>query len=128
MVLQREQRIETERLGQIATLETEFAKQNTRSVWLDRALWILIGAQVWSLVGNASQHLHLLTNYCLPKINAWLATYGFGHISESIPAQACYVIGFPVTLLVCVKAGVILHRKSLRWKKDHRRRSAAMDP
>ena len=102
------------RIGPNATIEAEFSKQNTRSVWLDRALWIMIGAQVWGFMGSASQYLQFITNVCLPKVNEWLATYGFGHISETIAAQACYGIGFPVTLLFCVKAGMILHRLAER--------------
>ena len=41
--------IATRRIGKGGALETEFAKVNRRDVWLDRALWMLIGVQIWGL-------------------------------------------------------------------------------
>jgi hypothetical protein len=46
--------IATRRMGKGGSLEAEFAKVNGRAVWLDRALWMLIGVQVWGLVAGLS--------------------------------------------------------------------------
>jgi hypothetical protein len=98
------------RLGKTGSLEAEFAKQNGQSIWLDRALWILIGAQIWSLAGNLTNYLQVLLNIALPKVNEWLTTYGFGAIPESIPAQVFYVVALPVTILIGAKAFATFHR------------------
>jgi hypothetical protein len=42
--------VATRRLGGVHVLEPEFAKINAREVWLHRALWMLIGVQVWSVL------------------------------------------------------------------------------
>src|ERR1017187_9086718 len=42
--------IATRRIGKGGSLEMEFAKVNRRTVWLDRALWMLIGVQIWGLM------------------------------------------------------------------------------
>jgi hypothetical protein len=39
------------RLGNPVRLDTEFAKVNRGQVWLNRALWMLVGVQVWGLLG-----------------------------------------------------------------------------
>jgi uncharacterized membrane protein len=41
--------IATRRLGKESMLELEFTKINPRRLWLDRALWMLIGIQIWGL-------------------------------------------------------------------------------
>lgn len=40
------------RIGRSGSLENEFAKVNTQTVWLDRVLWMLIGIQVWGFVSG----------------------------------------------------------------------------
>jgi hypothetical protein len=102
--------IAAKRLGRNSQLEAEFAKQNGRSVWLDRALWILIGAQIWVLATNLTQFLQAFANVSLSSINGWLATYGFSIIAESIPAQVFYVVMLPLTLLLGLKACLIFQR------------------
>ena len=47
--------VATRRLGHPAKLESEFAKVNRHEVWLYRMLWMLIGIQVWGLVGTVSR-------------------------------------------------------------------------
>ncbi|HEX5219769.1 MAG TPA: permease prefix domain 1-containing protein [Verrucomicrobiae bacterium] len=42
--------VASRRMGNVALLETEFGKVNRSTVWLDRALWMLIGLQVWQLI------------------------------------------------------------------------------
>jgi hypothetical protein len=44
--------IATKRIGKSATLETEFSRVNQTTVWGWRALWMLLGIQVWSLVSG----------------------------------------------------------------------------
>jgi hypothetical protein len=44
--------IATRRLGSIETLGAEFGKVNAERVWLDRALWIVAGLQVYLFVSS----------------------------------------------------------------------------
>jgi len=39
--------IATRRVGQTRQLESEFGKLNRGAIWLERAMWMLIGIQVW---------------------------------------------------------------------------------
>jgi hypothetical protein len=41
--------VATRRLGGVAALEPEFAKVNGKEVWMNRLLWMLLGAQLWPL-------------------------------------------------------------------------------
>jgi hypothetical protein len=41
--------IATRRIGQTRQLESEFGKLNRNTIWLGRALWMLIGIQVWPI-------------------------------------------------------------------------------
>lgn len=41
--------IATRRIGKSQQLESEFGKLNRNSIWLERAMWMLIGIQVWPL-------------------------------------------------------------------------------
>jgi len=41
--------IAARRIGKGSSLETEFAKVNRRALLLDRALWMLVGIQLWQL-------------------------------------------------------------------------------
>jgi hypothetical protein len=47
--------VATRRLGNPAGLEPEFAKINRSEVWLNRALWMLIGIQGWWLLGSLAR-------------------------------------------------------------------------
>ena len=100
--------VATKRIGNAGELENEFGKLNHSAIWLDRALWILIGAQLWALAGNLARHSPVLLNVSLTKLNTLLATYGFGRIPESIPRYWVYALAFPLILIVgaslCVKA------------------------
>lgn len=95
--------VAVKRMGRNGLLEAEFAKQNSRAVWLDRALWILLGAQLWGLANVLSFSMQTFLQAAVPKLNDWLNTYGFGRISESIPGQVFYAIALPVTILVGAK-------------------------
>jgi hypothetical protein len=106
--------IATKRLGKSSQLEAEFAKQNSHSVWLDRALWILLGAQLWAVASVLSSSLQTFLQAAIPKANAWLSDYGFGRISESIPGHVFYAIALPVVIL----AGAKLFSITLHWSES----------
>jgi hypothetical protein len=42
--------VATRRLGGAPALEPEFAKVNGQGVWMNRLLWMLVGAQLWPMV------------------------------------------------------------------------------
>jgi hypothetical protein len=42
--------VATRRLGGAPALEPEFAKVNGKGVWMNRLLWMLVGAQLWPMV------------------------------------------------------------------------------
>jgi hypothetical protein len=42
--------VATRRIGGVPALEPEFAKVNGKEVWMNRLLWMLVGAQLWPLV------------------------------------------------------------------------------
>lgn len=44
--------IAARRIGSHEKLETEYARVNRKSVWFDRAFWMLIGIQVWNLTSG----------------------------------------------------------------------------
>lgn len=49
--------VATQRMGDEESLQEEFGKVNTGTVWLDRMLWMLIGVQVWGLVSGLAGSL-----------------------------------------------------------------------
>jgi hypothetical protein len=65
--------VATRRLGGVHALEPEFAKINAREVWLNRALWMLLGVQLWSLLGGISRIASELTALGLFGFGAHLA-------------------------------------------------------
>jgi hypothetical protein len=42
--------VATRRIGGVPALEPEFAKVNGKEVWMNRLLWMLVGAQLWPMV------------------------------------------------------------------------------
>jgi hypothetical protein len=42
--------VATRRIGGVPALAPEFAKVNGREVWMNRLLWMLVGAQLWPMV------------------------------------------------------------------------------
>jgi len=77
--------IATRRVGNTQKLEQEFGKVNSAAVWLDRCLWILVAAQLWTFISSMSSFLlsaalpvcislnEILPGYGLPKIeHDWL--------------------------------------------------------
>jgi hypothetical protein len=106
--------IANKRLGNNSTLEAEFANENATSIWLDRALWILLGIQLWGSASVLSFSLQTFLRAFIPKINEWLAMYGFGRISEAIPGQLFFVVALPLTILAAAKLFSVVRRLSER--------------
>ena len=46
--------VATRRLGGVPALAPEFAKVNGKEVWMNRLLWMLVGAQLWPLVRSCT--------------------------------------------------------------------------
>ena len=46
--------VATRRIGGVPALEPEFAKVNGKEVWMNRLLWMLVGAQLWPLVRSCA--------------------------------------------------------------------------
>ena len=57
------------RIGKDKTLVTEFAKLNARAVWLDRFLWVLVGAQGWAFVSSVTSTFQTIAFFKLNKGN-----------------------------------------------------------
>lgn len=102
--------VATKRLGPPATLETEFAKQNVQLVWLDRALWVLVGAQIWGIAQAVTHVLGLFLGIGIPSMNSWLAAHGFGQIPEDGAFPMMRLILFPLMLLTGARVAVRVHR------------------
>ncbi len=49
--------VASSRLGNERLLEGEFAKVNSGRVWLDRVFWMLIGIQLWGMIGSSARAL-----------------------------------------------------------------------
>jgi hypothetical protein len=88
------------RTGKDAALESEFAKINLRTVWLDRVLWMLIGFQVWSFIsGLISSITRAAVFYGLAGTGHDFATHG-----RAIPVTLfvlAHLAGFVGSLACC---------------------------
>lgn len=84
--------IATRRLGTAPNLEPEFAKINGKEVWLDRLLWMAVGAQL----------LWLLSHVSLPMADAAVlgGLTGFGYHFRSAPDQGLGAAIIPGVLLI----------------------------
>lgn len=102
--------VATRRIGNAGALENEFGKFNSSAIWLERALWILIGSQLWNLASSMAFNCQIFLNISLPKVNEWLAAYGLGSIPESVPGQVSYVIALPLIIVVDAKLCCMTHR------------------
>jgi hypothetical protein len=72
--------VATRRLGGVHALEPEFAKINAREVWLNRALWMLLGVQLWFVLSSLTQVTSDLT-----VVGGLI---GFGRDLNPAPGQA----------------------------------------
>ena len=96
------------RIGKDAALESEFAKINLGTVWLDRVLWMLIGFQVWSFIsGLISSITRAAVFYGLTGMGHDFATHG-----RAIPVTLfvlAHLVGFVGSLALC---WWLIHRKT----------------
>lgn len=94
------------RIGKGGKLEREFAKVNASTVWLDRAVWMLIGILVWQAAAS-------LTNSI-----AWSAlTMGWSAVGHG-SNQGVPVAGFelaPLFLAVSTKIAAIAWSVAFCW-------------
>lgn len=102
--------VAAKRLGPSTTLETEFAKQNVKLVWLDRVLWILVGVQLLSLANGLSHLVGLLFNVGLPGLNSWLAGHGLGAVPPETAPFLVAAIVLPLILLSGAKLILAAHQ------------------
>jgi len=103
--------IAVRRIGAGDAVESEFGKVNTRSVWLDRFLWMLVGYQVWRLVTSGVD--------VLSKNVLFFGMYGFGHHFESALVSNFYPVPV-VSFLIVQLAGFVGSLAACLWLFRHR--------
>jgi hypothetical protein len=118
--------VATRRLGSAAALAPEFSKVNAREIWLNRLLWMLLGIQLWGLIGSVSGMLSTAGYYLLVG-----GMTLFGYQIESAPshtllgnvavAPAVSFFSMSVLTLLAVTAGI---GWLLRWKSSGVSRAA----
>jgi len=90
--------IATRRIGSEEFLKSEFGKANRHGVWLERALWMLIGIQFWSSVSGT------IASSTRGAVSFALMSYDFNTYGRVIPTML-YVFanlsGFAVSLVIC---------------------------
>jgi len=102
--------IATKRLGSATSLESEFAKRNVQLVWLDRALWTMMGIYFWMLASSVSYFLLVVVYAYLPEVNSWLNAFQLAQVPTTVPALI-RTISFPIMLW----AGASMMIKFHRW-------------
>jgi hypothetical protein len=80
--------VASQRIGPGRALEREFAKVNQANVWLDRLLWMLVGALAWQLINVATNALGLFINLLAVRLTAAL-----GH--ETTPVALFWLDNLP---------------------------------
>jgi hypothetical protein len=90
------------RLGNPARLDSEFAKVNRGQVWLNHVLWMLVGIQVWGLVGTIA---HFATDAAVLGGLTGLG-YKFQHSSPyssaNLFAAALFGLANSLALAACI--------------------------
>ena len=112
--------VATRRLGGVHALEPEFAKINAREVWLNRALWMLIGVQFWFVISSTA------------RLAAGLASFGglmsFGRGWMPAPEQAwsgALAAIFLVAYVAVLALGLWGGSRLIRWRERELNRCAA---
>ena len=90
------------RLGNPAWLDSEFAKVNRGQVWLNRAVWMLVGVQVWGVLGSVA---HVATDAAVVggltgfgyKFQ-WLGPYS----TANLFAASLFGLGNVLALAACI--------------------------
>lgn len=94
------------RMGGVAALEPEFSKMNTREVWLNRVLWMLVGIQLWGFIGAVSGMLGQLATASLNIFGYPFQTAGQNVFGLPMPALPTAIfITTNVMALVMMTAG-----------------------
>ena len=82
--------VATRRLGQSQQLEPEFSKLNRGNIWLGRAIWMLIGLQVWPffdrLMSGIAGDLFALGSKIVPHSQSGVAWQVFVSWLTQLPA------------------------------------------
>jgi hypothetical protein len=92
--------IATRRAGAGAALGTEFSKVNAPEVWLDRALWMLVGYQLFGFIGHLSAPVFTGTTMLgMSAItafhSAWMPVYA------GLFTACAHLLVFTVVLAAC---------------------------
>lgn len=85
--------VATRRVGPCQALEAEFAKINGGNVWLDRLLWMLLGAQAWLLTGTVADLFSRLAGWLVYRHfdgSGWLPSVPNGNIQPAGLALAIF--------------------------------------
>jgi hypothetical protein len=91
--------VATRRLGGVHALEPEFAKINAREVWLNRALWMLIGIQLVWIIRTVCGLTELAVTLGLRSAGFPFRSTGFGfHAVLLIIVQLMTVAGIVAAL------------------------------
>jgi hypothetical protein len=92
--------VATKRIGTNHSLEKEFGKVNSRSVWLDRVLWILVGFQAWSLISNISGVATGIVSPLGVRLNDTLPGFGLHKVDENSLRNTLSIICSPVSTVI----------------------------
>jgi uncharacterized membrane protein len=92
--------VATRRIGKRTHLEDEFGKVNSRSIWIERMLWMLIGVQVWGLVSQ----LVVFTSNGMLSLGLVGAEFNFAAHGQAVPGllfTLVRVLAIAVSLAFC---------------------------
>ena len=90
--------VAVKRIGKDSFLESEFRKVNSKAIWRDRALWMLIGIQFWSSVSGA------VISTTRSAVAFGLISYDFSTHGRLLPATLfvfAHLFGFAASLVAC---------------------------
>ncbi|HTY88200.1 MAG TPA: hypothetical protein VMB80_12100 [Candidatus Acidoferrum sp.] len=106
--------VASRRIGTVSSLESEFAKVNQKSLWLDRGLWILIAVQLWKIIGAVSALAMALAVAAAMGVNELLPSFGLQPISDAPIQWGVSLIASP--LVIAILAG--LGWRYLAWPRE----------
>lgn len=111
--------VASRRIGSGAALEREFAKVNQASVWLDRLLWMLIGALAWQLItvlANAlGQFVNLLAvRLASGQVSADASVELFGLGISPLATALFFLTNLLVLALLVAACWFVIRRRGAR--------------
>lgn len=105
--------VAAKRIGENGLLEKEFAKVNTRTVWLDRVLWMLIGHQVWLLISMVCSNASAFANGTATRLAVQRSSHGA--ITQPAPGEyTLYALSSFITPLALALVTVIAWKYLLK--------------